>query len=130
MDSNPRILIWNYTDDEQMKLNLILDKTGAPSSRRIAPDQGHLYVHELLFDDKHSDDELISDERVVLFFNVFEETVRGVMQGMREEGLPRPIFAMVTEHSINWKFSYLLEHLIEERQHVMKIESQQGGGAV
>jgi hypothetical protein len=46
---------------------------------------------------------------VMFLINIFEQ-----------RDLPRPIYAVVTEHSIDWPFNELLEHLIEERNKMEK----------
>lgn len=61
----------------------------------------------------------LSDETIILFNNFSDEEVRLNIKSIRQiykEG----IFAVVTPKSIEWKFSYLIEHLIEEREWYLK----------
>lgn len=58
-------------------------------------------------------------ETVVLFNNFSDEEVMINIKSIRQfykEG----IFAVVTDASMEWKFSYLVEHLIEERKWHLK----------
>lgn len=61
----------------------------------------------------------LSDETIILFNNFSDEEVRlniKSIRGIYKEG----IFAVVTPTSMEWKFSYLIEHLIEEREWYLK----------
>lgn len=120
MDSNPRILLWNYTYEEMLEADLLLQAVGAPLMQAIEQDQGNLPVHEILFTDKRSDNPFSCDEKVVLFFNVPAKTIHDVMDVMKESGLPRPIYAVVTKESIEWSFSDLVDHLVKERDFIRK----------
>ncbi|RLA98915.1 MAG: hypothetical protein DRG37_05835 [Deltaproteobacteria bacterium] len=118
MDTNPKILVWNLSDEEMRLFGLFLKDIDGPRLEQIRRDQGHLLVREILFTDKVSSDEFDSNEKVVLFYNVQAEMVQKVVAGIREsEDLPRPIFAVVTQHSIDWKFSHLVEELVKERDY-------------
>ena len=58
-------------------------------------------------------------DAVILFNNFSDEEVRLNIKSIRQfykEG----IFAVVTPTSMEWKFSYLIEHLIEEREWYLK----------
>lgn len=123
MDSTPRILIWNCSDLPAW--TALLARVGAPQPRLIAPQFGQAFVHELLFETALAGETCESAERIVLFFNVDGDVVRNVMQAAKEvPGLERPIYAMVTEHSIEWRFCDLLEHLVEERDHFRRMEAE------
>lgn len=64
-------------------------------------------------------------ESLILFNNFFDEELRGLIKRIREN-IKGGILATVTEHSIDWKLGYLLEHLVEEREWYLK---QQKGRA-
>ncbi|MBU5453947.1 DUF3783 domain-containing protein [Caproiciproducens sp. MSJ-32] len=65
------------------------------------------------------------NESLILFNNFFDEELRELIRKIREN-IKGGILATVTEHSIDWKLGYLLEHLIEEREWFLK---QQKGRA-
>lgn len=65
------------------------------------------------------------NESVILFNNFLDEELRDCIKKIRET-VKGGILATVTEHSINWEFSYLAEHLAEEREWYLK---QQKGRA-
>jgi len=115
MDQGPRILLWNYTVEEMLQIDRFFQEIGAPSACVIEKDQGHLLVHEILFTDKRAEEGFSCDEKIMLFYNTPAEIIHTVMSRSKNMELPRPIYAMVTEQSIQWKFSYLADHLIKER---------------
>lgn len=47
------------------------------------------------------------------------------VHNFRSLGLQSPLFAMVTETSINWKFIDLIDDLLEERALFMKMKAEQ-----
>ncbi len=118
MDTSPRILVWNYSDEELRSFELFLGEMGGPKVERIGKRQGHLLVRDILFTDKVSDEEFDSDEKVALFYNVQADIVQKVVSSIRSRrDLVRPIFAVVTQHSIDWRFSHLVGELIKERNY-------------
>jgi hypothetical protein len=120
MDKEPHLLVWNYTGEEKAELDGILQELAAPPAVTIEKDQGHLLLKEIIHTDKRSEEELHHDEKVLLFYNIPQKGILFLMDAFKKRELPRPIYAVVTEHSINWPFSKLLEHLIEEREEMRK----------
>ncbi|GLI34415.1 DUF3783 domain-containing protein [Desulforhabdus amnigena] len=115
MDKPPRLLMWNYSAKEQENLQSILKEVGAPHAVPIEKTQGTLTLKEIIHLEMQSDEEFASEEKVLLFYNIPPKGVHFLLNLFKTRDLPRPIYAVVTEHSINWPFSVLLEHLIEER---------------
>ena len=72
MDTNPKILVWNLSDEEMRLFGLFLRDIDGPSLEKIRRDQGHLLVREILFTDKVSSDEFDSNEKVVLHTHASE----------------------------------------------------------
>lgn len=65
------------------------------------------------------------NEKVVIFNNFPDEEIR-MMVSIAKIITENPIMAVVTEKSKEWPFSYLIEHLVEEREWHKKM---QGGKA-
>ncbi len=122
MDKEPRLLVWNYTEEEKKHLDSILAELGAPKAFPISNDQGYLLLKDILHSNKVGDRKLQSDEKVLLFYNIPPKGIYFLMDQFKKAELPRPIYATVTEHSINWTFSVLLEHLVEERNMFLKMK--------
>jgi hypothetical protein len=120
MDASPKILLWNYSVEEMIELDQLFERVGAPEVKPVEKDQGELPVHELLFTDNRCGTEFTCDERVMLFFNVAPHMIHTIMQETKNIEVPRPIFAVVTPQSIEWKFSELVDHLVRERDFIRK----------
>ena len=128
MDASPKILLWNYSCEEMLEMDNLFQEVGAPEVRVIEKDQGGLPVHEILFTEARSDEEFSSDEKIMLFFNVPAPMIHTMMRETRRLDIPRPIFAVVTPQSIEWKFSELVEHLVKERDYIRKRKDEEKKG--
>lgn len=116
MDQSPRLLVWNFTPEEKEKLDRMLELVKAPPAFTISPYQGHVVVREILHSNPIGDQPFECDEKIVLFYNIPQKGIFFLIQKFKDANLPKPIFAVITEHSINWPFSELAAHLIEERR--------------
>ncbi len=116
MERRPRLLVWNFTPQEKEKLDRMLELVKAPPAFSISPNQGHLLVRDILHTDQVGSEPFECDEKIVLFYNIPQKGIFFLIQKFKDANLPKPIFAVVTEHSIDWPFSRLAAHLIEERR--------------
>ena len=128
MDGSPCVLLWSYSVEEMLKIDQFFQEIDAPRACIIEKDQGHLPVHEILFTDKKDREEFTCDEKIMLFYNTPAEKIHTIMSEAKSRDLPRPIYAMITEQSIEWKFSYLADHLIKERNFISSKKKRQPGG--
>lgn len=120
MDKEARLLVWNYTDEEKKRLDTVLRELGAPPAVTIERNQGYLPLKEIIHTDKRSEKEFSHSEKVILFYNIPQKGILFLINDFKGRDLPRPIYAVVTEHSILWPFNHLLDHLIEEREAMQK----------
>jgi len=120
MDTSPRIYYWGFTPEELLLFDAFLQEFSPPQSLVIEPEHGHLTVHEILFSEKKAGEELVPDEKVMLFFNVPAELIQQIMKGAKTRDVPRPIYAMVTKENIAWKFSDLVDHLKKEHEFMQR----------
>lgn len=61
----------------------------------------------------------LPEETVILFNDFSDEEIKLAIAGIRKR-FKEGIFAAVTPTSVEWKFSYLVEHLIEEKEWYLK----------
>jgi hypothetical protein len=115
MESQPKLLVWNFTTEEMAGLDAFLLKIGAPSAISIDRTQGYLTVREIIDGSESRGEGLTSAEKVILFHDVPQKGVFFLIDIFQRTDLPCPIYAVVTEQSIDWPFNELLEHLVEER---------------
>lgn len=58
-------------------------------------------------------------ESVILFNNFSDEELKESIKSIRQK-VKGGILAIITPTSIGWKFNYLVEHLVEEREWYLK----------
>jgi len=124
MKEEPRLLVWNFSEEEKRNLDQYLESIGAPRAVTIKKNQGFLTLREIIHTKKTSDKEFECPEKVLLFYNIPSKGVYFFINDFKSTNLPRPIYAVVTEHSINWPFSELVDHLIEERETIRKLSKK------
>ncbi len=63
------------------------------------------------------------DKKVVILNGFTKEELKEFLSWYKKnEKLPKAIFAVVTEHSIEWKVKELLEELIKEDEEMKKLK--------
>jgi hypothetical protein len=87
-----------------------------PAPLEITPLQGDILLEDIILQGREGAEELMSDERLVLFCGISEKGVQTLMQLIKEIIDPKPIFAMMTEHSLKWTFRELMRHLTAEKE--------------
>ncbi|MDR3568886.1 MAG: DUF3783 domain-containing protein [Syntrophobacteraceae bacterium] len=120
MDKEPKLLAWNFTLEEKEKLDCLLKEIGAPPASTIDSAQGHLPLREIIHSNARGKDCLESHEKLLLFYNIPQRGVFFLIDVFKKARLKQPFYAVVTEHSIEWPFSKLLDHLVDERDKAAK----------
>ena len=130
MHGKPRLFLWNYTDEEKAKVEQFLAEVKAPPAVLIQQDQGYLPLRDIIHADKRGEEVFECDEKLVLFYNIPSKAIGFLIDQSKQRHLPRPIYAAVTEESINWSFNKLMEDLIHERDAFRKLaqQAQQASG--
>ena len=62
-------------------------------------------------------------EKVILYNNLSEDEIRKAIVDTRQN-IKDGILAVVTQQSINWKISYLIKHLIYEKEWYSKVRKE------
>jgi hypothetical protein len=120
MDAGPRVYIWGFDTHEREWFDGVLEEAGAPCGIAVEPQHAGLTVHEILFSEKTPQEPVEPDARVVLFFNCPAESIRKVMRASKSARTAPPIFAMVTQENLGWRFSELVEHLKKEHEFMQR----------
>ncbi|MEA2101780.1 MAG: DUF3783 domain-containing protein [Thermodesulfobacteriota bacterium] len=120
MNDTEKIFVCGFTPEEVRGINILLDGLGAPSAVLISADRAGLRVDEIIFTDKVQEPPCIIDEHLMLFYNVEPGMIPEIMRGFHTLDTDRPIFAIVTPESIEWKLPYLVEHLKDESAFITK----------
>lgn len=118
------ILAYGLTKEEQERLNSFLSKKNILPCKIIEKNMGNVTIKEILshvqweesgIEGKESNVEL-PNEKLLLFSNYIDKELFDLIASIREVKPINTIQAAVTPTSINWTISYLLQHLIEERE--------------
>ena len=62
----------------------------------------------------------ILEEKLILFYGMTNKQITKFIDGYKKNKLDKPLFAVVTPHSIKWELKTLLKHLNEERKQMLK----------
>ncbi len=112
----PRIFTFGFSADESAAIDAALAEIRVPAPTRLRPSQAGCRVGDIVDRDADGDGSLECGERLVLFARVPGDAVGRLVDYFRSIGVPRPIFATVTETSATWTLAELLEHLAEEKR--------------
>ncbi|MDT8716748.1 DUF3783 domain-containing protein [Clostridium sp. 19966] len=117
MKNNKCMLIYGFTDDEKEILNAIIKDVKESKLIEISETMTLMTLKDIINGLKI---DVVSgsvpDEKVIIFNNYSDEELEATIKAIRTNLKSRPIMAVVTETSINWTFSDLIKHLIEERE--------------
>ena len=116
MNGSPRLLLWNYTEEEKARVDRLLEDVNAPPAVAIRKDQGYLPISDIVHTNKRGEQDFECDEKLVLFYNIPNKGISYLIDLSKKRNLPQPIYAEVTEHSILWPLNELMEELIAERE--------------
>jgi len=115
------IYIWGYSANEIEYLKAFHEEQGFPPPRPIFEEQLGLTITEIQAGTKGPTPKKQPQVRVLLLPKLSTDSgIKAYVTAFKEAGLPRPIFAAVTDTNEAWTFSYLVEHLIEEQTAMRK----------
>ena len=117
------ILAYGLTEEEEEKLNSLLSKQNISPCKVIDKNMGELTIKEILSSIKGKENNIkLPHEKLLLFNNYKDKELYDLIDSIREFKSSNTILAAVTPTSINWTVSYLMHHLIEEREAYRKKE--------
>lgn len=115
LDNNKCILAYNVPERELQVL-----KEQEVKVVVISPEMVEMTIKDILNGLKFETFNSMQGRQSVILFNNFpDEELKETIVKIREK-FKGGILATVTETSINWKFNYLIKHLIEEREWYLK----------
>ena len=115
-EGKPRIFTFGFSADESAAIDAALAAIRVPAPTRLRPSQAGCRVGDIVDRDVDGCGSIDCGERLVLFARLPGEAVGRLVEYFGSIGVPRPIFATVTETSATWTLAELLEHLAEEKR--------------
>ena len=115
--NNKRMLIYGLDDDEITLIEDLINKHILPNYVVIQKNMVSMKIKDILngIKIKVGSAKLIN-ERIILFNNLSDEELSISIKKISTVFNPRPILAVITPTSIEWDITYLINHLIEERE--------------
>lgn len=115
LSNNKCILVHNVPEEELREL-----RNEGFKLVEVSKEMAEMTIFDILdglrFETVNAD---LPEEAVILFNDFSDEEIKLAITGIRKR-FKEGIFAAVTPTSVEWKFSYLIEHLIEEREWYLK----------
>ena len=119
LDNNKCILVYGLSNIELLNLSELGYKI-----IEITPEMCEMTLMDVL---KGTKLEIFNNnpikEKVILYNNLSEYELRKAIMDTRQN-IKDGILAVVTQQSINWKISYLIEHLIDEKEWYSKVRKE------
>ena len=111
------ILAYGLTGAEEEKFNDLLVKQNILPCRIIEKNMGNVTIREVLRDIKKIEGNTeLPNEKLLIFSNFADKKLYELIDDIRKIKSSDTILAAVTPTSINWTVSYLMQHLIAERE--------------
>lgn len=113
LQNNKVILSYSLSEEEKNNITKILNY----NCKVVEQGMGKMKIRDILNGLKL---EVINSEfpkeKLILFNNFEDKELKKSINLIKSVIQPAPIFAIVTDTSIEWTFEYLLKHLVEERE--------------
>ncbi|MCB2307826.1 DUF3783 domain-containing protein [Clostridium estertheticum] len=111
------ILAYGLTGADEEKFNDLLVKQNILPCRIIEKNMGNVTIREVLRDVKKTEGNTeLPNEKLLIFSNFADKELYELIDDIRQIKSSDTILAAVTPTSINWTVSYLMHHLIAERE--------------
>ena len=110
LDNNKCIVIYNLREDDFKFLN------NEYKIIEVSKEMADMKIRDILNGLKFETVNNFNENESLILFNNFGDVEIGKLIKSIRENIKGGVLAIVTENSIDWKLSYLLEHLIEERE--------------
>lgn len=111
------LLFYGLKEEEREKIQVAVKRHISTEIIDVNKSMGGMKLSDILDEKKVENfNKPLPEEKVVIFNNFTDEEVETVIKDIKLKLNKMPILAAITETSVNWKFEYLLQHLIEERE--------------
>ncbi|HEY8892880.1 MAG TPA: DUF3783 domain-containing protein [Clostridium sp.] len=117
------ILAYGLTGIEKEQLNSLLSAQHILPCKVIEKNMGNVTIKEILNNIESKKNNIdLPEEKLLLFNNYNDKQLYDLIDDIRQIKDVNTILAAVTPTSINWTVSYLMDHLIQEREAYKKRE--------
>lgn len=115
------LLAYGYDEPQQTLLRQLLRQAGIDELVAVTEGGTGLVVRDLVTDaPQNTPMTPLPQNPVAVFHAVSDSELNQFLNVFRSSGLPRPLFAVATPTSINWRFGDLVTELMRERRAMEK----------
>ncbi len=119
-----KILIFGYNEEENNKIKNFCLKNHFPEPVILCQSHKKILIKDLLINRYEPQDCIVRQDNLILFNKLPNYEISRFIDLFKKEGLRIPLWAAVTEHSINWSLEELLTELKKEREEFEKAKKQ------
>jgi hypothetical protein len=111
------LLVYGFDEAQQAVLKTLIAQVGIEELLPVTPGGTGVVIRDLVADHpENSPLEPLPQNPVAVFHAVSDSELNHFLNVFRSAGLPRPLFAVVTPTSRNWRFGDLVSELMQERR--------------
>lgn len=114
------MILVNFNNKEINSIKTVSSFAGIKDRIILTSKNGNTKIREILDGNVSDDNENSWSEKAIIFNNIPTNKVSGFLDGLKKMKIKRPLTAMVTEVSIDWKLETLIYNLKEERKSIAK----------
>jgi hypothetical protein len=120
LQSNKAIILYGFDKNDEKIIKDIGREFNVSNFKIIKNHMTEMKIKDILSGNsgeqlKKQDNVYFLNEKVILFNDLTDKQINGIMRELKIKIESTPILAVVTETSVNWSFKYLLNHLLQER---------------
>lgn len=124
-DGKVCILVYGYEDNEFMEIKNFAFQLGIETSIKVNKNSSINTLNHLIHEKElQVDDSKFHNEKAIVLNAISDFELNSFLTNFKNLGIKRPLFAVVTETSINWTFYDLLSDLMEERQKFIELHNK------
>ena len=114
------MILVNFNAKELAAIKTVSNFAGIRDRIAVTSKNGNTKIKDILDGNISDDNENTWSEKAIIFNNIPTNRVSGFLDGLKKMKIRRPLTAMVTEVSIDWKLDTLIYNLKEERKSIAK----------
>ena len=105
------MILVNFNAKELAAIKTVSSFAGIRDRIAVTSKNGNTKIKDILEGNIVDDNEDIWSEKAIIFNNIPTNRVSGFLDGLKKMKIRRPLTAMVTEVSIDWKLNTLIYNL-------------------
>lgn len=114
------IIVVNFKGKEDNIIKTVAGFVGIKDKICVTSKNGNTKIKNILDGDISNENNDIWSEKAIIFNNISSNKITGFLEGLKKMKIKKPLYAVVTETSVNWSLNTLIYNLKEERKAISK----------